>query len=294
MPPQLDSRYSLTMQPFRLTLANNGTVTGAHSIPSPSSSPVQHRPLIIGLHGGCYDHQYFDALPEYSASVASKAFGIPFVAIDRPSYGGTSCVLPIPDGSDFTQESAKLLHLFILPRLWTEFGAPNGCNCIVLLSHSLGVMVGIAVAAMHAQDGDSAYPLGGLIASGMGDVQSKAMQGTTPSYPKVDETHAVCPVDIKDALMFKPNTYAPEMLQQSKRLNAICPIPELIGFATDGCPCGKRSGLHLSRHRSCFHWSRMIHFSRRMRKRLIVVFAHSRIVYAWTEVFCAALRTVSN
>lgn len=172
------------MQPFRLTLANNGTVTGAHSVPSPWSSPVQHRPLIIGLHGGCYAHHYFDALPKFSASVASEAFGIPFIAIDRPSYGGTSCVLPIPEGSDSTQESAKLLHHSTLPRLWTEFGIPNGCNCIVLLSHSLGVMVSIAVAAMHAQDANPTYPLGGLIASGTGDVQSKAMKGKTPSYPK--------------------------------------------------------------------------------------------------------------
>jgi pimeloyl-ACP methyl ester carboxylesterase len=227
------------MEPFRLILANNGTVTGAHSIPSPSSSPVHHRPLIVGLHGGCYDHQYFNALPEYSASVASKAFGIPFIAIDRPSYGGTSCVLPIPEGSDFTQESAKLLHHSILPRLWTEFGTPNGCNCIVLLSHSLGVMVGIVVAAMHARDENPTYPLGGLIASGMGDVHSKAMKGITPSYPKVDETHALCPVEIKDTLMFKPGTYAPEMLQESERLNAICPIPELIGFATEWLPVWK-------------------------------------------------------
>ncbi|KAJ8071195.1 hypothetical protein OCU04_001533 [Sclerotinia nivalis] len=224
------------MEPFRLVLANNGTVTGAHSIPSFSSSPVDYRPLIIGLHGGCYDHQYFDALPKYSASVASKAFGIPFVTIDRPSYGGTSCVLPIPEGSDFTQESAKLLHHFILPKLWTEFGAPNGCNCIVLLSHSLGVMVGVAVSAMHAQSGTPAYPFGGLIASGMGDVQSKVMKGTIPSYPMVDENHGLCPVGPKDALMFKPGTYAPEMLHESERLNAVCPMPEIVGFATEWIP----------------------------------------------------------
>ncbi|KAH7346958.1 hypothetical protein BKA66DRAFT_516959 [Pyrenochaeta sp. MPI-SDFR-AT-0127] len=216
------------MQPFRLILANNGT-----------SSPVDHRPLIIGLHGGCYDHQYFDALPKYSASVASNAFGVPFITIDRPSYGGTSCVLPIPHGSDFTQESAKLLHRFILPKLWSEFGAPNGCNCVMLLSHSLGVMTGVAVGAIHAQDGTPGYPFGGLIASGMGDVQSKAMSGIIPSYPTVDENHGLCPVDQKDAFMFKPGTYALAMLKESSRLNAICPMPEIIGFATEWMPIWK-------------------------------------------------------
>ena len=227
------------MEPFRLILANNITVTGAHSIPSPLSSPVDHRPLIIGLHGGCYDHQYFDALPKYSASVASKAFGIPFVTIDRPSYGGTSCVLPIPKGSDFTRESAKLLHHSILPRIWIEFGAPNGCNCIVLLSHSLGVTVGVAVSAMHAQDRAPTYPFGGLIASGMGNVQSKVMKGTIPSHPMVDENHGLCPVGPKDASMFKPGTYAPEMLHESERLNAVCPMPEIVGFATERMPVWK-------------------------------------------------------
>jgi len=226
------------MEPFRLPL-KDGAVTGAHSISLTSSSPVRHRPLIIGLHGGCYDHQYFNATPDYSASLASKAFGVPFITIDRPSYGGTSRVLPIPDGSDFTQESAKLIHHSILPRLWNEFGAPNGCNCIVLLCHSLGVMVGIAVAAMHAQDDNSAYPLGGLIASGMGDIQTKVMQGDNPSYPKVDEDHVLCPVQLKDALMFKPGTCTPEILAQSERLNAVSPIAEIVGFATQWLPVWK-------------------------------------------------------
>lgn len=231
---------------FRLPL-NNGVVTGAHSIPPASSSPVRHRPLIVGLHGGCYDYQYFDASPKYSASLASKAFGVPFITIDRPSYGGISCVLPIPNGSDFTQESAKMMHNSILPRLWYEFGAPNGCNCIVLLCHSLGVMVGVAVAAMHAQDDNPAYPLGGLIASGMGDIQTKAMQGNTPSYPMVDDNHALCPVQLKDALMFKPGTCTSEILAQSERLNAVCPIAEIVGFATEWLPVWKEQWAPLVR-----------------------------------------------
>jgi len=103
----------------------------------------------------------------------------------------------------------------VLPRLWNGFRAPNGCNCIVLLCHSLGVMVGVAVAAMHAQDGNPAYPLGGLIASSMKDVQTKAMQVNTLSYPMVDEDHALCLVQPKDALMFKPGTCTPEILIQS-------------------------------------------------------------------------------
>lgn len=227
------------MQPFKLTLSNNGTVTGAHSIPSPTSSPVLFRPLIVGLHGGCYGHQYFDALPKFSASLASEAFSIPFVTIDRPSYGGTSSILPIPKDSNFTQKSAIAMHRFILPKLWSEFGVPNGCNCIVLLCHSLAVMVGVATAAMHGWEEEPAYPLGGLIASGMGDTQSASMKGTTPSFPPVDDDHALFPLEAKDAVMFKPGTYSPEMLKESERLNAILPIPEVVEFATEWMPIWK-------------------------------------------------------
>lgn len=227
------------MQSFKLDLPNNGTVTGAHSLPPPSSSPVQHRPLIIGLHGGCYDHQYFDALPDYSATLASTTFSIPFVSIDRSSYGGTSSILPIPSNSDFTTESANTLHRHILPTLWSEYGVTNGCTCIVLLCHSLGVMVGVASSALHAQDTHAAYPLAGLIASGMGDTQTPSMAGTTPTYSRVDDEHALCPLELKDKVMFKPGTCAPEMLDQSARLNAIVPVAEMEQFATKYLPTWK-------------------------------------------------------
>lgn len=227
------------MKQFRLTLSNHGTVTGAYSIPLPSSSPVDYRPLIIGLHGGCYDHQYFDALPKYSASLASDAFGVPFVAIDRPSYGGTSSILPIPNDSDFSQESAIALHCFIMPRLWVEFGAPNGCTCIVLLCHSLGVMVGVATAAMHGRDKKPSYPLGGLIASGMGNTQAALVKESNPFYHPVGDDHARFLLEAKDAIMFKPGTYASEILRESERLNAVFPIPEVAGFATEWMPTWK-------------------------------------------------------
>lgn len=222
------------MESFRLTLPNKRTVTGAHSIKqvSSSSSRIKHRPLIVGLHGGCYDHQYFDALPSLSASVASEAYGVPFITIDRPSYGGTSSILPIPHDSDFTQESALALHHSILPELWSTYGIPNNCNCIVLLSHSLGVMVGVATAAMHARDETPGYPLGGLIASGMGNEQSANMKGSTPSYPHVDDDHVLMDLEMKDSVMFKPGTFEPEILNESSRLNAVSPLPEITGFPT--------------------------------------------------------------
>ncbi|KAM0548862.1 hypothetical protein ACHAPJ_009718 [Fusarium lateritium] len=225
------------MQPFKLTLSNDGTVTGLHSIPSHLEPSTSHRPLIIGLHGGCYDSKYFDATPNYSASKYSESFGVPFVSIDRPSYGGTSSVLPVPEGSDFHRETGVWLHSYIIPKLWTEFGEPNQCNCVVLLCHSLGVMGGVIVAALHAQDDAPLYPLGGLIASGMGHTQSISMK-SSPAKPQQEGYLEFAP-DVKDAVMFKPSTVAAEVLDQTERLNAPAPLAETTTFPSVWLPIWK-------------------------------------------------------
>jgi pimeloyl-ACP methyl ester carboxylesterase len=219
------------MQPFQLTLSNNGTVTGLQSIPPSSALSADNRPLVVGLHGGGYDSQYFDATPKYSASLASIAFGVPFVSIDRPSYGGTSSILPIPEVSDFPQETGIWLHRYILPKIWTEIGVPNKCNCLVLFCHSLGGMGGIVAAALHAQDDTPSYPLGGMISSGLGNSQPESMKNFTPSFLPVDADHGLFPVNDKDTVMFKPGTVAPEVLEQSERLNAVSPYAETPHFA---------------------------------------------------------------
>ncbi|KAF4464234.1 hypothetical protein FALBO_8939 [Fusarium albosuccineum] len=227
------------MQPFRLTLSNDGVVAGLHSIPPPSTSTAKHRPLIVGLHGGCYDCQYFDATPKYSASSTSTSLGVPFISIDRPSYGGSSSLLPIPGGSDFNQETGLWLHRYILPKVWSEFGVPNQCNCVVLLCHSLGVMGGIVAASLHAREEKPLYPLSGLIASGMGDKQSLFMKESPPNFLPVDANHALFAVDSKDTVMFKSGTVPKEVLEQSERLNSKCPLPETALFAAAWLPVWK-------------------------------------------------------
>ncbi|KAL4981378.1 hypothetical protein BDW68DRAFT_192980 [Aspergillus falconensis] len=123
-----------------------------------------------------------------SASIASNAFGLPFVSIDRPCYGGTSSFLP------------------------SKFG--RGCTCVILLCHSLGAMGGIIAAAMRGQGENPLYPLGGLITFGMGDKPPSSTERLG---------HVLMPLDIKDKVMFRPGTCSPEVLAQSKRLNAATP-----------------------------------------------------------------------
>lgn len=228
------------MQNFKLTLrSNNGIVTGAHCIPQSSPSTPRHRPLIVGLHGGTYDHRYFDATPDYSVAVTSLALGVPFISVDRPSFGGTSSILPIKEDSDFPQETGRWLHQYILPVIWTEFGIPNQCNCIVLDCHSLGVMGGIIAAALHAKDAKPLYPLGGLIASGMGDTQNPSMRGQQTKTDNATTEYSIFPLEIKDKIMFKPRTVAVEILQQSARLNVPTPVAETSLFKDTWLPVWK-------------------------------------------------------
>ena len=213
------------MQSFELPLSNGGTVTGIHSLPS--ASPLEHRPLIVGLHGGTYRCTYFDANPTHTASIASSAFGVPFVSIDRPCYGGTSSFLPLPSDSTFPRESGFWIHHYILPAIWSAFGKPNNCNSIVLLCHSLGVMGGVAAAALHAQDSSADYPLAGIIFSGLGDHLLPEMQKNPIQGPNVSPDHVSFPLDVKDSLMFRPGTVHPEVLNLTAQLDSPAPFAEL-------------------------------------------------------------------
>lgn len=214
------------MQPFTLDLPNNATVAGIHSIPT-ASPPLRYRPLIVALHGGTYDCHYFDATPTYTASITSAAFGIPFISVDRPCYGGTTSFLPLPPGSTFNEETGLWLHKYILPAVWREFGLPNRCNCVVLFCHSFGSMGGIVAAALHAEDANSSYPLGGLIISGLGDKQSANMKDAPPMLPNAGPEHVLFPLAVKDSVMFRPATVDPDILNQSERLNAASPAVEM-------------------------------------------------------------------
>ncbi|KAF2848600.1 hypothetical protein T440DRAFT_491028 [Plenodomus tracheiphilus IPT5] len=218
------------MTSFKLALANNGVVTGMCSMPDTITTEPGSRPLVVAIHGGCYDHRYFDATPETSALLTSNALGVPFVAIDRPSYGGTTSLLPLSKDENFIEQTGLWLHQYILPTIWSEFGEPNKCDCIVLLSHSMGVMGATIAASLHARDNKPLYPLGGLIASGMGD---KTIPQPPANYPLFNTYSYFLPPEAKDKAMFKPGTVSTSVLEQTERLNGPTPILEVSGCFTD-------------------------------------------------------------
>lgn len=183
------------MQPFKLTLSNDATITGLHNFPptTPSLNQPKYCSLLVCLHGAGYSAQYFDVdNKQHTASSLSNSLGVPVVAIDRPGYQGSTSFYPIPEGSSYVHESGRLLHRFILPTLWREYGRPHSCNSIVLHCHSLGMPGAIVAAGMHAQEqresgteetdniSSPSYPLAGISTSGCG---SQIKQGGPPPQP---------------------------------------------------------------------------------------------------------------
>lgn len=156
---------------FSLKLANDATLTGiAHIPPISLGTQKSPRPLVVGLHGGTCSAYHYDITPKYTSSVSSLATGFPMVSINRPCYLETSSFLPLSGDSTFYKETGSWLHKYILPKLWEEFGAPNSCTGIVLVSHSMAVPPSIIAAALYADSTpeSSNYVLSGMVFSGWG------------------------------------------------------------------------------------------------------------------------------
>jgi hypothetical protein len=217
------------MQPFEIMLANGATLTGLHNLPDPSITTLKYCPLVVGLHGGSYSSLYFDVDANHTAAIQSNALGVPFVAINRPGYEGSTTFYPLPEGSSFEKESGVWFHRYILPALWTEFGLPRGCSSIVLHCHSLGAPGAIIAAARTSQEEEASeklqYPLSGMIISGWGTkLVEHDLGDRNPGPPP---THANMPLPVKDIMMMPQGTCDPEMYKHTERLDRPLPYEEL-------------------------------------------------------------------
>ncbi|KAI7280241.1 hypothetical protein KC345_g4874 [Hortaea werneckii] len=208
------------MEPLNLAVPGDIAVTGIQNIPSSSSvtSPTS-RPLIVALHGGSYECHYFDANPQHTAKIPSDTYGIPFVALDRPDYGVTSSILPVPEGSSFPIEEGKRMHERIFPALWTQHG------------HST------------PKKPNHPTPFGGLIFSGLADQHQSGIDTPFPE-PNVGAYHVRYPVQGEDSMMFRPGMVDPKILEQSERLNAPIPLPEMTSLYEYWVRSWKRDWAH--------------------------------------------------
>ncbi|KAB8231817.1 alpha/beta fold hydrolase [Aspergillus alliaceus] len=162
---------------FSLDLGGSRALTGRVSIPNPLQTSGTSRPvpLLVCIHGGSYDSEYFDIDSKHSIFELGRSLRIPVVAIDRPGYGGSTAYPDLKNedieerGTTFSNEQGKYLDSIVFPALWKEFGPSSGAASMVVFPHSIGGMVAIIAAAMYANnDGKKQYPLTGLIVSGIG------------------------------------------------------------------------------------------------------------------------------
>jgi pimeloyl-ACP methyl ester carboxylesterase len=246
------------MEPFTLTLANGGTVTGLANLPAASTTTPRFKPLMVGLHGGSYSSAYFDVDEKHTAALASDGLGVPWVAVDRPGYKGSTSLKfnPItipenPDRSSYHEVLGEWLHRYILPALWQAFGEPQGCNSMVLLCHSLGVPGAVVAAALLAREeaedagnrNPPGYPLAGIIASGFGtqasgdgsssssssgDDEDNRLRTPAPNEgQKEDEPELITfPAKVKDTLMLPAGTCDEAVYAHTARLNEPFPARE--------------------------------------------------------------------
>ncbi|KAJ5110191.1 hypothetical protein N7532_002836 [Penicillium argentinense] len=194
-------------------LENGGILTGRFTLPTEqASTPI---PLLVCLHGGSYDSEYFDASESLSISRISKQFRAPVIAIDRPGYGGIHHVPPATPDSDLTyaQQQGKYINGVLLPAIWREYGERSN-SAIVLLAHSIGAMMATITAGCYTRT--EGYPLAGLITSGL---------------IEPDAEFVLFDPAIKDRSMLQlpgMDLVSPDVAELTAGLNKPTPIGELI------------------------------------------------------------------
>lgn len=174
-------------------------------------------PLVIAVHGGTYTSAYFD-LPGCSLLERAAANGIAALAIDRPGYGES----PMLSAAEMDIPGQAALLRGALGEVFAAHG--QGRSGVVLIGHSIGAAIALAVAA-SAPD----WPLLGLAVSGVGLTTSPGDHErwqALPDIPLVD-----MPAAVKDQVMFGPEgSFDPTMPIASHAANAPAPKAELLSI----------------------------------------------------------------
>ena len=212
-----------TSQGFTRPAATSGaasgiTITGKQN-PSAAAGTATSGPLVIALHGGTYTSDYFD-ISGRSLLEAGESLGIPVIALDRPSYGGST---PLADSDSIIAKNAEVLDA-VIADIWKEWdGKASG---IVLIGHSIGGAIVTDIAGNHPS-----WPLKGISMSGcllQVPVESAGQWASLPDIPMID-----LPVPMKDQVMFGPaGSFAADMPAASYPSNAPCPRAELIDITS--------------------------------------------------------------
>ncbi|KIY42653.1 lysophospholipase [Pseudomonas sp. 10-1B] len=192
------------------------SMSGRGRVPE-TASEDQH-PLIIAIHGGTYSSRYFD-VPGYSLLDRAEARQLPIFAIDRPGYGlSADYAANAPSITDNAQILDSAIH-----DLWNSY-PHRSCSGIVLIGHSIGAAISIAIAAHQP-----AWPLLGIAISGVGLDPVAASKDKWNGVP-ADQPLVSVPPEAMDGFFFGPaDTYEPGVMPHASYAAAApAPRSELV------------------------------------------------------------------
>lgn len=178
-----------------------------------SGSQQQPAALVVALHGGTYDSEYYDT-GEDSLLALGAAVGVCVVALDRPGYGGATGFDPAV--LDFAAQGRLLAEA--VGRLTEQLQPVRGT---ALVGHSIGGMIALHVAA-EGVDGVRGVEVSGLglhWKPGMAEMWSSFV-GDAPSVTVPAEPHA-------DVMFGPQGTYLAERRALDAELIRPMPMPEL-------------------------------------------------------------------
>lgn len=196
---------------FLASVDHDLRVSGLERVPS---SMAPDAPLVIAIPGGSYTSRYFD-IPGCSLLERACAVGIPAIAVDRPGYGATT-----PLAQATIVENARQLDR-AMAHLWRQRGSGRTAG-VVLVGHSIGAAVAVALAAHRPQ-----WPLLGIAISGVGLTPPPGVVAAWSSLPETGNVSL--PPEAKDAFMFGPSwTFDPSVPVRTRAADAPTPRTELL------------------------------------------------------------------
>ncbi|WP_415848598.1 alpha/beta hydrolase, partial [Tsukamurella ocularis] len=207
------------------TSAVSSTTIDAAGVPLAArvaESAGEPRALIVAIHGGTYDSEYFHVGAD-SLLTLGPEHGCTVVAIDRPGYGGSATVPAERLGFD---EQSTLLAAAV-DGLRARYDLPT-----VLVGHSIGGMLALLTATK------TAVAPAGVEISGLGELWQPGiremwggLRGDAPSIALPPEAHA--------GVMLGPEgTYPAAAIARDGELLRPMPMPELCDVVdwTDRLP----------------------------------------------------------
>ncbi|KAF2099024.1 hypothetical protein NA57DRAFT_56652 [Rhizodiscina lignyota] len=216
-------------------LPGDRIITGKASHATRKITPYAPQTLIIGLPGGCYDAKYFDAHPTASPLKLAEDLDIPFVALNRPSYSGSS-PMPEYDASKQTWMQAQGPYIVetIVPAVLKTVSDAVPIKNVVLYGHGTGAAIVTIAAAAYSKTFKSGnplpYTLAGVIVSSI--ASSAAVGGPAP--PTIADGPTGFPIDVKDAVMINGpgRDFAPEeVFALSPEIDQAAPQAEFYDIA---------------------------------------------------------------